>query len=69
MLNAVDGSEDHLIKIPGVEEYVVADASDCDEDGDESEEQEGDEFDANDDSPLRILILQNQKPKNSEREQ
>ena len=57
MLNAVDGSEDHLIKVPGVEDYDLGEGDD--EDGDSSDSESDLERDSDEeltDSEIEVLI-------------
>ena len=45
MLNAIDGSEDHLIRVPGIENYDIGESDDESEDSEsESSDSESDGF-------------------------
>ena len=46
MLNAADGSEDHLVRVPGVENYSFADEDDNNDDDSDSDWDPDDDSDA-----------------------
>lgn len=49
MLNAIDGSEDHLIRVPGIENYEIGESEDEASSDEESESDESeDEANADD---------------------
>lgn len=49
MLNAIDGSEDDLIKVPGVPDYDINDSDYSDDDSD-NDSDDGSDNDSDDDS-------------------